>query len=193
MFDDGDDDEDFNPRIRCGLAHRGPRNCGPSLVMNILFISGPEPREEYVLQKVLRKFLRNWEWQKFLDEVGIGQEHSFDGGLLLPEAASFDFWFEPRSIDVIIGGLRRAGDVISVKFLERWKQGPGDELGNTTQAVLKEHRLAAFKKLTNLIPRPGRDTNPLTHSLDNSAFPLEDSFLCLPDRPYLGRWKGLAG
>ena len=137
--------------------------------------------------------MRNWEWQKFLDEVGIGQEHSFDGGLLLPEAAGFDFWFEPRSIDVIIDGLRRAGDVISVKFLERWKQGPGDELGNTTQAVLKEHRLAAFKKLTNLIPRPGLDTNPLTHSLGDSAFPLDDSPLWLLNRPYLGKVGGAGG
>ena len=134
--------------------------------------------------------MHNWEWQKFLDKVGIGQEHSFDGGLVLPEAAGFDFWFEQRSIDVIIDGLRRAGDVISVKFLEQWKQGPGDELRNTTQAVLKEHQLAAFKKLTSLIPRPGRDTNPLTHSLDDSALSLDDPSLRLLYRPSLGRREG---
>ena len=56
--------------------------------------------------------------------------------------------------------------------------------------MLNEHRLAAFKKLTKLIPRPGRDTNPLTHSLDDSAFPLDDSFLWLLNRPYLGGWGG---
>ena len=108
--------------------------------------------------------------------MGLGHENGFDGGGLLPEAAGFDFWFEPRSIDVIIVGLRRAGDVISVKFLEEWKQGPGDELGKSAQAVLKEHRLAAFKKLTDLLLRPDPDKNPPTHSLDDSAYPLEDSF-----------------
>ena len=50
--------------------------------------------------------------------------------------------------------------------------------------------MAAFKKLTNLIPRPGRDTNPLTHSLDDSAFPLDDPSLRLLNRPYLGGWGG---
>jgi hypothetical protein len=96
--------------------------------------------------------LHNWEWRKFLDKVGFGHEYGFDGGLLLPEAAGFDFWFEPRSIDVIISGLRHAGDMISVKFLEKWKQGPGDELGKSSQEMLKEHRLAAFKKSPDLFP-----------------------------------------
>ncbi len=59
--------------------------------------------------------------------------------------------------------------------------------------MLKEHRLAAFKKLTDLLLRPGPGKNPPTHSLDDSAFPLEDSFRWLPDRPYMGRWGGLAG
>ncbi len=50
--------------------------------------------------------------------------------------------------------------------------------------------MAAFKKSTDLLLRPDPDNNPLTHSLDDSAFPLDDSFLCPPDRPYLGRWGG---
>ena len=109
---------------------------------------------------------------------------------MLPETTGFDFWFERRSIDEIIDGLRRVGNLLAVKFLEHWKQGPGDELGKTTQAVLKEHRLAAFKKLTRLIPRPGRDTNPLTHSLDDSALSLDDPSLRLLYRPSLGRREG---
>ncbi len=56
------------------------------------------------------------------------------------------------------------------------KKDPGDELGKATQAVLKKHRLAAFKKFTDLLLRPGPDKNPPTHSLDDSAYPLEDSF-----------------
>jgi hypothetical protein len=51
MFDDGDDGEGFNPWTCCGLAHRDPRNCGPSLVMNIFFISGPESREKKCPEK----------------------------------------------------------------------------------------------------------------------------------------------
>jgi hypothetical protein len=74
----------------------GPRNCGPSLVMNILFISGPESREKSVLEKIMYIFLHNSECQKFLDKIGFGHEYGFDGDLLLPEAAGFDFWFEPR-------------------------------------------------------------------------------------------------
>ena len=50
--------------------------------------------------------------------------------------------------------------------------------------------MAAFKKLTDLLLRSDPDKNPLTHSLDDSAFPLDDSFLWPPDRPYLGRWRG---
>ena len=96
---------------------------------------------------------------------------------MLPEAAAgFDFWFERRSIDDIIDGLRRVGNLLDVEFLEHWKKGPWDELGKTTQAVLKEHRLAAFKKLTDLLLRPDPNKNPPTHSLDDSAYPLEDSF-----------------
>ncbi len=81
----------------------------------------------------------------------------------------------------------------AVKFLEDWKQGPGYELGKTTQAVLKERLLATFKKLTDLLLRPDPDKNLPTHSLGDSAFPLDDSVLWLPCRPYLGRWGGLAG
>ncbi len=53
--------------------------------------------------------------------------------------------------------------------------------------MLKEHRMAAFKKLTGLLPRPDPDKNLLTHSLDDLAFPL-DLFLWLPNCPYSGRW-----
>ncbi len=39
----GNDDENFNPFMRYGLVHDPPRNrAGPSLVMNIIFISGRE-------------------------------------------------------------------------------------------------------------------------------------------------------
>ncbi len=48
--------------------------------------------------------------------------------------------------------------------------------------------MAAVKKLTDLFPCPDPDKNPLTHSLDDLAFPLDDSFLWLPNRPCLGRW-----
>ena len=152
MFDDGDDDEDFNPLTCCGLAHKGPRNCGPSLVMNILFISGRESREENVLKKIMYIFLHDWDWHKFLDKVGFGHKNGFDRGLLLLlEKAGFAFWFEPRPIDVIIAGLRRAGDVISVKFLEEWKQGPGGELGTSAQAVFAlRYVLVEGMRLTNL-------------------------------------------
>ncbi len=125
--------------------------------------------------------------------MGVGHEYGFDGGLFLPEAAGFDFWFEPRAIDGIIVGKRRVGDLLAVEFLEQWKQGPGDELGKSAQEMLKEHRLAAFKKLTDLIPRPDRDTNPLTYSLGDSAFPLDDSPLWLLNRPYLGKVGGAGG
>ncbi len=130
MFDDGDDDEDFSLWVRCGLAQRDTRNCaGPGLVMNIFFISGLESRENSALKVILYIFLHDWDWQKFLDKVGFGHDSGFDGGLPLPEAAGSDFWFEPRSIDDIIVGLCRVGDVIAEKFLEHWKQGPGGELG----------------------------------------------------------------
>ncbi len=36
----------------------------------------------------------------------FGHENGFDGGLLLPEAAGFDFRFERGSIGEIIDGLR---------------------------------------------------------------------------------------
>ena len=74
--------------------------------------------------------------------------------------------------------------MISVKVLEEWKQGPRDEIGKSAQAVVKEHRFAAFKKLTDLIPRPDRDTHPLTHSLD---------ILLAPQPPIFGKVGGLAG
>ena len=50
--------------------------------------------------------------------------------------------------------------------------------------------MAAFNKLTDLCLRLDPDKNPPTHPLDDSACPLEDSFLWPPDRPYLGRWGG---
>jgi hypothetical protein len=62
--------------------------------------------------------------------------------------------------------------------------------GSVKQAVLKEHRLAAFKKLTDLFFRPDPDKNPPTHFLDDSAYPFEDSFLWPPGRPYLRKWGG---
>ena len=104
--------------------------------MNILFISGRESREKSVQEEVLYIFLHDWNRQKFLDEVGFGHANGFDGGLLLPEAAGFDFWFERRSMGELIDGLRRVGNLIAVKFLEHWKKGPGDQLGKTTQAAL---------------------------------------------------------
>jgi hypothetical protein len=106
---------------------------------------------------------------------------------LLPEAAGFDIWFERRSIDDIIDGLRRVGNLLAVEFLEHWKKGPGDEFGKTTQAVLKEHRSTAFKKLTDLLLHPDPDNNLPTHSLDDSAYPLEDSFLWPPT---VHTWEG---
>ncbi len=74
------------------------------------------------------------------------------------------------------------------RILEHWKKGPGGEHGKTTQKVLKEHRLATFKKSTDLRLLPDPDKNSPTHSFDDSAYPLEDSFLWPPDLPYLGRW-----
>jgi hypothetical protein len=47
-----------------------------------------------------------------------------------------------------------------------------------------------YQKLTDLLLRPDLDRNPPTQSLNDSAFPLEDSFPWLPDRPYLGRRGG---
>jgi hypothetical protein len=170
----------------CGLAHRPPPNRpGPSLVMNVLFISGahlsrPLAYEAGVLKKALYIFMviiQNR--QKFLDKVGFGND--FDGSLLDEEAAGYAFWFEQRPIDEIATGLRHFGDKRPADCLEDWKRGPGDELEGRIQAVLREERLAAFRKLVDLLLRLDPDKKPPTHSLD-------DSFLWLLDRRYLGRW-----
>ena len=115
----------------------------------------------------------------------FGHENGFDGGLLLPEAAGFDFRFERRSIGEIIDGLRRVGNSLAVEFLEHWKEGLGDELGKTTQAVFKEHRFAAIKELIDLLLRPNPDKNPPTRSLDDLAYSLEDSFLWPPTTAHI--------
>ncbi len=75
----------------------------------------------------------------------------FNGGLSVPEAADFDLWFKRRPIGEIIGSLRRFGDVWTATFLENWKKGPGGKREEATQAVLKEHCLADFKKMTDLL------------------------------------------
>jgi hypothetical protein len=97
------------------------------------------------------------------------------------EAAGYEFWFEKRPIDEIIVRLRHLGDKRSADYLEDWKRGPGDELEGRIQAVLREGRLAAFRKLVDLLLRLNPDKKPPT-------IPLDDSFLWLLDRRYLGRW-----
>jgi hypothetical protein len=153
--------------------------------MNVLFISGahlsrPLAYEAGVLKKVLDTFMGVIEnRQKFLDKVGFGND--FDGRLLDEEAAGYVFWFEQRSIDEIIVGLRHFGDKWSADYLEDWKRGPGDELEGRIQMVLREERLAAFRKLVDLLLRLNPDKKPPT-------IPLDDWFIWLLDRRYLGRW-----
>ena len=118
--------------------------------MNVLFISGarlsrPLAYEAGVLKNVLYTYMviiQNR--QKFLGMVGIGSE--FDGSLLDEEAAGYEFWFEHRSIDEIIVGLRHFGDKRSADYLEEWKRGPGDELEGRIQMVLREERLGSQVK-----------------------------------------------
>ena len=83
--------------------------------------------------------------QNFLDKVGFGND--FDGGLLDKEAAGYVFWFEQRSIQEIIVGLRHFGDKRSADYLDDWKRGPGDELEGRIQLVLRDERFAAFRKI----------------------------------------------
>ena len=78
-------------------------------------------------------------------------------------------------------GLRHFGDKRSADYLDDWKRGPGDELEGRIQLVLRDERLAAFRKLVDLLLRLDPDKKPPTISLD-------DSFLWLLDRRYLGRW-----
>ena len=73
---------------------------------------------------------------------------------------------------------RKFGNGPSAKFFEDWKKGPGDELEELIQRLLRDHRLAAFKKLIDLLLRPNPDKKPLNISLD-------DSFLWLLDRRYV--------
>jgi hypothetical protein len=99
----------------CGLAHLPPQNRpGPSIFMNVLFISGahlsrPLAYEAGVLKKALYIFMVIIQNRhKFLGKVGFGND--FDGSLLVEEAAGYAFWFEKRPIDEIIVGLRHFGD-----------------------------------------------------------------------------------
>ncbi len=71
--------------------------------------------------------------------------------------------------------------MLAAKFLDDWNKSPGDELEETFQRVLKEHRLAAFEKLIDLLFCFNPDKNPPTISLD-------DTFLWLLNSLYLGRW-----
>ena len=54
LFDDGNDGDDFDPPMNCGLEHDPPKNrAGPILVMSILFLSGCESGEKLVLKEVV--------------------------------------------------------------------------------------------------------------------------------------------
>jgi hypothetical protein len=153
--------------------------------MNVLFISGahlsrPLAYEAGILKKILNIFMGVIQnRQKFLDKVGFGND--FDGRLLDEEAAGYVFWFEQRSIDEIIVGLHHFGDRRSADYLEDWKRGPGDELEGHIQTVLRDERLAAFGKLVDLLLRLNPDKKPPT-------IPLDDWFIWILDRRYLGRW-----
>jgi hypothetical protein len=146
-------------------------SCAPKTPTAFL-MSCPAPAEP-------KATLRDKNRQQFLEKVGFGND--FDGSLLDEEAAGYAFWFERRPIDEIIVGLRHFGDRRSADYLEDWKRGPGDELEGHIQMVLSEERLAAFRKLVDLLLRLDPDKKPPTISLD-------DSFLWLLDRRYLGRW-----
>ena len=48
--------------------------------------------------------------------------------LLDTRAAEYVLWFELRSIDEIISGLRITGNRMGAKYLEHWKEGHRDDL-----------------------------------------------------------------
>ena len=185
--DDWADDQYFlDHAFLCALTHLPhPGHTGPSLYMNVLFITGahldkPLKLEEGILRCAVRKFMGlSFKQQKFMEEVGLGND--FDGGLLDTRATGYVLWFELRAIDDIISGLRITGHRMGAEYLENWKEGRRGDSEERVERALREENMAAFRKIVDLVLRLDPDKKPPTISLD-------DSFLWLLDRRYLGRW-----
>jgi len=140
----------------------------------------PWNNEEQTLWEARAWYLgESFDREKLLERVGY--DRFFDGSLIWKGAAGFELMFQRRSVVDIIKGLRDYGLRRGADFLENSALKSQRELEGRIQKELKEKRWAAFGSVVDLVLRLNPDKPPPTISL-------EDSFLWLLDRRYLGRW-----
>ena len=161
---------------------------GPSEFMDVLLIVPPigvlcdKPwnNEEETLRSARAWYLgKSFDSEKLLRRVGY--DRFFDGGLIWKGATGFEFMFQRRLLVDIIKGLRDNGMRQGADYLENSALKPQRELEGRIQKVLKEERWAAFGRVVDLVLRLNPDKNPPTISLD-------ETFVELLERRYLGRW-----
>ena len=183
------EDEDERETYFCTLLPRdhASQPSGPSELMDVLLIDPPigvplKPwnNEEQTLWEVRTWYLgKSFDREQLLRRVGY--DRFFDGGLIWKGAAGFELMFQRRSVFDIIKGLRDYGMRRGADYLENSALKSQRELEGRIQKELKEKRWAAFGRVVDIVLRLNPDKPRPTISL-------EDSFLWLLDRRYLGRW-----